>query len=1115
MLALLVVTSPPSAAETPTIKPANAKSETQSSAAQDYSQQPMVFEYVHESMRYENDGTGSREVQARLRVQTTAGLTSAGQLLFPYNAYNETMEVRSVRVLRKDGSVAVAGPEAVQDLSAPVTQGAPVYTDVRQKHVTVPGVSVGDTVEYDVVVQEKPLVAGQFWHIWIFPDNVVTLDAKCELNVPKDRALKMRNPEGIEPSISVEGDRRVYRWATSNFKTPAPVDIFKNFKFDVTALLEGVRPEPGHRLIFSTFQNWSEVASWYAELERERRVPTNEVREKAHEITRGLKSDEEKATALYYWVSENIRYVSLSFGMGHYQPHAAAEVLQNRYGDCKDKVTLLEAMLEAEGVHADPVLVGATAQIDPEVPTPIQFDHVITFTQISGKKHWLDSTIGVAPYGYLLPQLRGSEALVATRTAGSLQKLPTELPFFREYHLGISGEMDSQGTFNGEVELQTRGDLEVLIRLINNRVSPEQMAKTADEILARTNRFLYGTVQYRNFRIGNGADTTTPVKALFNVTGKLVFVDPKASRQQIMEAIDYAVVKQVQDLKLIPAIKTEANKRGAGEGSIEWKGPSVYSANVELTFSDMTDSGVPSPKTARVTRSFAELQSSDSWNGKVFHGHKELVLRVPSISASDEKELSAFTKEISDSFPAPAKAIKETKEVKDAKDAKDAKETKEVKIIAPGRYVPNSEAQEKFEKGEEEYKRKNWATAIEAFSAATKADPRYPDAWRELGRSRMYERQYAEAEADFRKYLELAPDDHLAYLNMAWVLYVEQKFDEDRDLMLKRIAAAPGDGDANFRLGVAYLALHQPALAVPVLKTSVAIFPQYLDAHIALGRAYLETHQDLLAQEILRKAVAIDSSDGTLNNVAYILSEHNVLLSQAEEWSRRSIDVVEKELNQVSLSQLPAGTWALVTKLSHYWDTLGWVKFQLGNPEDALKYILAASQLNDESTISFHLGKIYENQDRKAAAIDMYLAALKAIPASGTMTDDAKAARERLVELVGGEGAVDERLKQFRRNSAPPRTVEVANSKGEQGITQYTVLIDAKSKVTDFSSTVADDQLSDMHDAVRSAVMPQSFPDDTLKALPRIGTLSCVAPDQVCLWTLVPVYSASRLAPAN
>ena len=88
-------------------------------------------------------------------------------------------------------------------------------------------------------------------------------------------------------------------------------------------------------------------------------------------------------------------------------------------------------------------------------------------------------------------------------------------------------------------------------------------------------------------------------------------------------------------------------------------------------------------------------------------------------------------------------------------------------------------------------------------------------------------------------------------------------------------------------------------------------------------------------------------------------------------------------------------------------------------------------------------------------------------------------------------------------------------AKGEQGITEYAVLIDENSKVTDFSSTLADDQLADLRDVVRSAVMPQSFPDDSLKALPRIGTLSCAARDQACLWTLVPVYSASRLAPAD
>ena len=79
----------------------------------DLSQEPAVFEYIHESMRYENDGSGTREIRSRIRVQSTAGLSIAGQLMFEYNAVDEQINVRSVRVLKKDGSIVTAGPEAV------------------------------------------------------------------------------------------------------------------------------------------------------------------------------------------------------------------------------------------------------------------------------------------------------------------------------------------------------------------------------------------------------------------------------------------------------------------------------------------------------------------------------------------------------------------------------------------------------------------------------------------------------------------------------------------------------------------------------------------------------------------------------------------------------------------------------------------------------------------------------------------------------------------------------------------------------------------------------------------------------------------------------------------
>ena len=74
----------------------------------------------------------------------------------------------------------------------------------------------------------------------------------------------------------------------------------------------------------TTFANWQEIARWYAELEKGRTEPTPEIRAKTQELIQGRATELDKIQALYDYVSKNIRYVSLSFGLGRYQPHAAS-----------------------------------------------------------------------------------------------------------------------------------------------------------------------------------------------------------------------------------------------------------------------------------------------------------------------------------------------------------------------------------------------------------------------------------------------------------------------------------------------------------------------------------------------------------------------------------------------------------------------------------------------------------------------------------------------------------------------------------------------------------------------------------------------------------------------
>src|ERR1700741_5033337 len=80
----------------------------------DYSTEAFVAEKLHERYRFEDDGTGSKVSTMRVRVQSDAGVKGFGQLRFGYNAANDRMEIGYVHVIKPDGAIVAAGPDAVQ-----------------------------------------------------------------------------------------------------------------------------------------------------------------------------------------------------------------------------------------------------------------------------------------------------------------------------------------------------------------------------------------------------------------------------------------------------------------------------------------------------------------------------------------------------------------------------------------------------------------------------------------------------------------------------------------------------------------------------------------------------------------------------------------------------------------------------------------------------------------------------------------------------------------------------------------------------------------------------------------------------------------------------------------
>jgi len=142
-------------------------------------------------------------------------------------------------------------------------------------------------------------------------------------------------------------------------------------------------------------QTWDDVATWYYDLSESQMIADTEIKEQVSNLTAEAKSDEEKLKVIYEWVRNHIRYISVSIGIGGYQPHPAEEIYLNHYGDCKDMTTLLCTMAREAGIEAYQVLISTwpNGMIDEELPSPFQFNHVIAYCPTVGDSGiWLDAT---------------------------------------------------------------------------------------------------------------------------------------------------------------------------------------------------------------------------------------------------------------------------------------------------------------------------------------------------------------------------------------------------------------------------------------------------------------------------------------------------------------------------------------------------------------------------------------------------------------------------------------------------------------------------------------------------------------------------------------------------
>lgn len=149
-------------------------------------------------------------------------------------------------------------------------------------------------------------------------------------------------------------------------------------------------------------QSWDEYGKWIATLNKGRNVLPEETVKKVKELTSNLRTREEKVRALYEYMQNKTRYVSIQLGIGGYQPFEASLVDKTGYGDCKALSNYMLSMLEIAGIKGHYALILA-GENKPDLETDFpssQFNHAIVAVPNEADTIWLECTSQTNPFGY-------------------------------------------------------------------------------------------------------------------------------------------------------------------------------------------------------------------------------------------------------------------------------------------------------------------------------------------------------------------------------------------------------------------------------------------------------------------------------------------------------------------------------------------------------------------------------------------------------------------------------------------------------------------------------------------------------------------------------------------
>jgi hypothetical protein len=340
-----------------------------------------------------------------------------------------------------------------------------LYSDNRNKVLDIPAATPGNVVGYEYRQKKRPFFLQDEW--WI-QESIPVLRSRFTLNLPAGWEFSTKWIHYPEQKPTSQSATQVV-WAVDHIPGIKKEPSMPTFHSVVARMGVTYFPTGAQTRAFGP-TNWEQIGVWYNNLSAGSVQSTPEIQQKVKELTANSKTWEEKVAVLSHYTQSQIRYVAIEIGIGGFQPHPAGDIFRHQYGDCKDKATLLSAMLHEAGVESYLSLAQVfRGVVAPEFASAISFNHAILAIRVPegqdtknfhsvidvpklGKLLFFDPTSSYTPFGFIPTYEQDNYVLVAAPQGGVLVNLPLSAPDLNRLDRSAKLQLFPDGSVTGSVE---------------------------------------------------------------------------------------------------------------------------------------------------------------------------------------------------------------------------------------------------------------------------------------------------------------------------------------------------------------------------------------------------------------------------------------------------------------------------------------------------------------------------------------------------------------------------------------------------------------------------------------------------------------------------------------